>query len=233
MMELRERLQSNRTETIQKRTDTFAELKDRIHLAVCDEFEVPPAKALADIDALIKGMSDAGFQFHYYRLTADNSILWGGYDTIYNYGGKVRLEYEFRAETYATLAAHFLRTFPQLEGIRFTHAWGGAIDTCSRFFPFWGTAHRGRVAYVLGFTGLGVASTRFGAAVMLDLLDGLDTERTRLKMVRRKPLPFPPEPLRYGFIRLTQWSIDRADRHEGRRNAWIRLMDRLGLGFDS
>jgi glycine/D-amino acid oxidase-like deaminating enzyme len=180
-----------------------------------------------------EGMSDAGNQFHYYRLTADNSILWGGYDTIYNYGGKVRQEYEFRAETYATLAAHFLRTFPQLEGIRFTHAWGGAIDTCSRFSPFWGTAHRGRVAYVLGFTGLGVASTRFGASVMLDLLDGADTERTRLSMVRRKPIPFPPEPLRYLFIRVTQWSIDRADRNDGRRNLWLQLLDRLGLGFDS
>ena len=90
-----------------------------------------------------------------------------------------RREYEFRAETYATLAAHFLTTFPQLDGIRFTHAWGGAIDTCTRFSPFWGTAMRGKVAYVLGYTGLGVASTRFGAATMLDLLDGLDTERTR------------------------------------------------------
>jgi len=180
-----------------------------------------------------EGMSDAGFQFHYYRLTSDNSILWGGYDTVYNYGGRVRLEYEVRAETYAKLAAHFLTTFPQLEGVRFTHAWGGAIDTCSRFSPFWGRAFGGRAAYVLGFTGLGVASTRFGAAVMLDLLDGVDSELTALTMVRRKPLPFPPEPLKYLFIRLTQWSIDRADRNDGRRNAWLRLMDRLGLGFDS
>jgi len=29
---------------------------------------------------------------------------------------------------------------------------------------------------------------------MLDLLDGKDNERTRLKMVRKKPMPFPPEP---------------------------------------
>jgi len=29
-------------------------------------------------------------------------------------------------------------------------------------------------------------------------------------MVRRKPLPFPPEPFRWVFIRLTQWSITRA-----------------------
>ncbi len=180
-----------------------------------------------------EGISDAGYQFHYYRLTNDGSILWGGYDAIYNFRGKVRREYEFNAETYATLASHFLKTFPQLKGIKFTHAWGGAIDTCTRFSPFWGTSHKGKVAYVLGYTGLGVASTRFGAATMLDLLDDLDTERTRLSMVRRKPLPFPPEPFRWVFIRLTQWSITRADRHEGRRNVWLKAMDALGLGFDS
>ena len=85
----------------------------------------------------------------------------------------------------------------------------------------------------MGYTGLGVASTRFGAQVMLDLLAGADTERTKLKMVRRRPLPFPPEPFRWLFIRLTQWSIARADRRQGRRNLWLRLLDALGLGFDS
>jgi len=72
-----------------------------------------------------EGIADSGNQFHYYRLTSDNSILWGGYDTIYNFRGKVRREYEFNSETYATLAGHFLKTFPQLAGIKFTHAWGG------------------------------------------------------------------------------------------------------------
>ncbi len=180
-----------------------------------------------------EGVSESRNQFHYYRMTADGEILWGGYDAIYNFRGKVREEYETSADTYARLAADFLETFPQLKGIKFTHGWGGAIDTCSRFSPFWGMAHKGRVAYVLGFTGLGVAATRFGADVMLDLLDDLDTERTRLKMVRRKPLPFPPEPLRWFFIKLTQWSIYRADHHEGKRNIWLRFLDSIGLGFDS
>lgn len=180
-----------------------------------------------------EGISESRNQFHYYRMTADGEILWGGYDAIYNFRGKVREEYETSADTYAQLAADFLETFPQLKGIKFTHGWGGAIDTCSRFSPFWGTAHKGRVAYVLGFTGLGVAATRFGADVMLDLLDDLDTDRTALKMVRKKPLPFPPEPLRWFFIRLTQWSIYRADHHEGKRNLWLRFLDSIGLGFDS
>src|SRR5487761_105647 len=180
-----------------------------------------------------EGIADSGNQFHYYRLTKDHSILWGGFDTVYNFRGKVRREYEFNAETYATLAGHFLKTFPQLAGIKFTHAWGGAIDTCTRFSPFWGTSHDNKVAYVLGYTGLGVASTRFGAATMLDLLDGLETDRTRLAMVRTHPVPFPPEPFKWIFIRITQTAIKYADEHDGRRNLWLRLIDLLGLGFDS
>ena len=180
-----------------------------------------------------EGLSEAGNQFHYYRLTKDNEILWGGYDAIYNFRGKVRHEYESSAETYAHLAEAFLETFPQLQGIKFTHGWGGAIDTCSRFTQFWGQAHRGKVAYVMGYTGLGVGASRFGAQVMLDLLDGEDNERTRLRMVRKKPLPFPPEPFKFIFIRLTQWSINKSDMNQGKRNLWLKLLDSLGLGFDS
>ncbi|MFJ9739808.1 NAD(P)/FAD-dependent oxidoreductase [Streptomyces sp. NPDC101166] len=180
-----------------------------------------------------QGLGDSANQFHYFRLSADNRILWGGYDAVYPYGGQVRAEYDDRPETYAKLAGHFFTCFPQLEGVRFTHAWGGAIDTCSRFSAFFGAAHRGKVAYAAGYTGLGVGATRFGAEVMLDLLAGERTERTSLEMVRKKPLPFPPEPFAWTGIALTKWSLARADAREGRRNLWLRTMDRLGLGFDS
>jgi glycine/D-amino acid oxidase-like deaminating enzyme len=180
-----------------------------------------------------QGVGDSGNQFHYYRITADNRVLFGGYDAVYHYGNALHADLDRRPETFALLASHFFETFPQLAGVRFTHAWGGAIDTCSRFSAFFGTALRGRVAYAAGYTGLGVGATRFGARVMLDLLAGRDSELTRLAMVRRKPVPFPPEPLRYGVIQLTRWSMSRADRHGGRRNGWLRVLDRLGLGFDS
>ncbi|EXU69111.1 FAD-dependent oxidoreductase [Streptomyces sp. PRh5] len=180
-----------------------------------------------------QGLSDTANHFHYFRLTADQRILWGGYDIIYRYGGRVRAEYDHHPATYRTLAEHFFRCFPQLEGVRFSHAWGGAIDTCSRFSAFFGSAHGGRVAYALGYTGLGVGATRFGAEVMLDLLAGERTERTRLEMVRSKPLPFPPEPVRWAGIGITQWSMTRADANGGRRNLWLKAMDKVGLGFDS
>ncbi|MFC9232243.1 NAD(P)/FAD-dependent oxidoreductase [Streptomyces decoyicus] len=180
-----------------------------------------------------QGLSDSNNHFHYFRITADNRILWGGYDIVYRYGGGIRAEFDHHPATYEKLARHFFRCFPQLEGLRFTHTWGGAIDTCSRFSAFFGTAHAGRVAYAAGYTGLGVGATRFGADVMLDLLAGERTERTELEMVRSKPLPFPPEPLRWAGIGITQWSMTRADAHGGRRNLWLKAMDKVGLGFDS
>ncbi|MFE6026806.1 NAD(P)/FAD-dependent oxidoreductase [Streptomyces niveus] len=180
-----------------------------------------------------QGLSDGANQFHYFRITADNRILWGGYDAIYPYGGRLDAALDHRPETYLKLASHFFTCFPQLEGLRFSHAWGGAIDTCSRFSAFFGTAHGGRVAYAAGYTGLGVGATRFGADVMLDLLAGERTERTELEMVRTKPVPFPPEPAAWAGIGLTKWSLARADVRGGRRNLWLRAVDRVGLGFDS
>ncbi|HHW50329.1 MAG TPA: FAD-dependent oxidoreductase [Pseudoclavibacter sp.] len=180
-----------------------------------------------------QGLSDLGNQFHYYRLTADNRILFGGYDAVYFPGRKVRAEHENRPASHQRLAAHFFATFPQLEGLTFTNKWAGAIDTCSRFCAFFGTAREGRVAYAAGFTGLGVAATRFAADVCLDLLDGEQTERTGLRMVREKPVPFPPEPFATGGIQVTRWALNRADHNKGRRNVLLKTLDALGMGFDS
>jgi glycine/D-amino acid oxidase-like deaminating enzyme len=196
--------------------------------------EPVPADRLAEVGWRNRqGFGDSGNQFHYYRLTDDNRILWGGYDAVYYNGGLITAEHDQRDATFEKLAGHFYETFPQLEGVRFSHRWGGVIDTCSRFSAFFGTAYGSRLAYAAGYTGLGVGATRFGANVMLDLLAGERTERTRLRMVRRKPVPFPPEPLRSGVIQLTRWSMARSDAQEGRRNAWLRTLDAFGLGFDS
>jgi glycine/D-amino acid oxidase-like deaminating enzyme len=180
-----------------------------------------------------QGVADTGNQFHYYRITRDDRILFGGWDAIYNFGGRVAPEYDDRPASFERLASHFFTTFPQLEGLRFTHRWGGAIDTCSRFCAFFTEAHGGKVAYAAGFTGLGVGATRFAANVLLDKVGGLDTERTRLRMVRETPMAFPPEPLAWAAVQATRWSLDRADHDQGRRNLLLRTLDALGLGFDS
>ncbi len=180
-----------------------------------------------------EGLSDANHQFHYFRTTIDGRILWGGYDAVYHWNNGFGAHLENRPASFALLAEHFFQAFPQLEGIRFTHAWGGAIDTCSRFSPFWGTAYHGKAAYAMGYTGNGVGSTRFGARVLLDILDDKNTERTGLEFVRTKPIPFPPEPLRSIGINLSRWSLAQADNNQGKENLWLKLMNWVGLGFDS
>jgi glycine/D-amino acid oxidase-like deaminating enzyme len=180
-----------------------------------------------------QGMADMTNRFHYYRLTDDDRILWGGYDAIYHWNNGLDPSLERRDRTYALLASQFFETFPQLDGLRFSHTWAGAIDTCSRFSVFFGRELGDKVAYAAGYTGLGVGATRWGARVCLDLVDGLDTERTELELVRTKPLPFPPEPFRTAGVWVTRRALARADRRRGRRGPWLRLLDAVGLGFDS
>ncbi|MFD1375293.1 NAD(P)/FAD-dependent oxidoreductase [Micrococcus antarcticus] len=183
------------------------------------------------------GLADLNNRFHYARPTIDAEgnfrILYGGYDAVYHFGGKVRSSYDTNQQTFEKLAAHFFGSFPDLSQVKFSHAWGGAIDTCSRFFSFFDLAYGGKVAYCAGFTGLGVGATRFGARVMLDLLSGQKTELTELELVRTKPIPFPPEPAAWVGVNLMTSQLVKADRNRGERSAFLKLMDKIGMGFDS
>jgi len=180
-----------------------------------------------------QGVADSGNQFHYFRLTPDNRVLWGGYDAIYYFGGGVATRHDQRQRTFGLLARQLFELFPQLEGVRFTHRWGGPIATTSRFCVTFGTGLGGRLAYAVGYTGLGVAASRFGARVGLALLDDPSSELAQLEFVKSRPIGFPPEPLRWLGITLTRHAIARSDRRGGRRGAWLSILDRFGVGFDS
>jgi glycine/D-amino acid oxidase-like deaminating enzyme len=180
-----------------------------------------------------EGVGDVSNQFHYYRLSADNRILWGGYDATYHFNNGLDPRHDQSDHTHGKLAEHFFGTFPQLEGMQFTHRWGGPIGTTTQFTATWGTAHEGRLTWVAGYTGLGVGASRFGARVGLDLAFGQTTERTELQMVREKPFPFPPEPLRWAGVGLTRRAIQRSDRRRGKRGLWLGTLDKFGVGFNS
>jgi hypothetical protein len=67
---------------------------------------------------------------------------------------------------------------------------------------------------------------------MLDHLYGRRSLAAQTEFVKSRPLPFPPEPFRFVGIQATKWSMDREDR-TGKRNLWLRSLDKMGLGFDS
>ena len=180
-----------------------------------------------------QGLSDANNQFHYFRLTADDRILWGGYDAIHHRGSRVSPELDRRPQTFDKLEAQFFRAFPQLAGLGFPYRWGGAIDTTSRFTVTFGQILGGRVTYALGYTGLGVGASRWAAGVIRDLILRPDEDRLRLRIVTSPPIPFPPEPLRSLAVETVRHELDRADRNEGRRGLILRTLDAIGIGFDS
>jgi glycine/D-amino acid oxidase-like deaminating enzyme len=179
------------------------------------------------------GITDAGREFHYYRKSSDDRILFGGYDAVYHRGRKIRPDQDERTETFERLADHFYTTFPQLVGVRFTHKWGGMIDMSTQLVAFHGATRDRRVAYSSGYTGLGVAATRFGAETMLDFLEGMDTDRTALKMSRRLPIPIPPEPIAFPLIQIMRSAVARSDANGGKDGFLLRLAGRFGVGFDS
>ncbi|HET9755400.1 MAG TPA: FAD-dependent oxidoreductase [Candidatus Limnocylindrales bacterium] len=180
-----------------------------------------------------QGLADANNQFHYFRLTADDRILWGGYDAIHHRGSRVGPELDRRPQTFDKLEAQFFRAFPQLAGLGFPYRWGGAIDTTSRFTVTFGQILGGRVTYALGYTGLGVGASRWAAGVVRDFILRPDEDRLRLRLVTSPPVPFPPEPLRSFAVDTVRHELDRADRNEGRRGLILRTLDAAGIGFDS
>ena len=220
-------------------TNAYPPLRRRLRLSVIPVYDhvIATAPLTAEQWASIGwasrcGVTDAGNQFHYYRPTPSGGVLFGGWDATYHFGGRVDTRFEQRRQTHRLLARHLVETFPALDGVEVTHAWGGPIDSTSRFTPMFGTAMSGKLGWAVGFTGLGVGSSRFAALAALDLLAGAETDRTRLSMVRRAPIPFPPEPLRWPVIQLTKRALAAQDR-TGRQGPWLRLLDRIGVGFDT
>jgi len=179
-----------------------------------------------------EGLSNIANMFHYYRMTHDNRITWGGGTTVcYYYGSRVDAGLSDSRERYVQLAREFLETFPQLEGIRFSHRWSGIIGSSTRFCMAPGVAYDGKVAWSIGYTGLGVGATRFGARVGLELLGYDPSEILELQFVRKPAMPWPPEPFRWIGVTLTRKEMARADRNDGKRGLWLKLLDRLKLGF--
>lgn len=179
-----------------------------------------------------EGLSDIANQFHYFRLTRENRILWGGYDAIYHFKNSLSRDFEVRTKTFDRLVQNFTQAFPYLDDVQFTHGWGGAIDTCTRFAPFFGKSHGDKVSYASGFTGLGVAATHFCAKVAFAMHYEQDWDVLESRYVNEKPLPMPPEPLRYLAIEKTKRSLAKED-ETGRADLWLRATRRMKFGFAS
>jgi len=177
-------------------------------------------------------LADNVNMFHYFRLTKDNRITWGGGGAVrYYFNNGIGEKYMDATARYEQLSKEFFELFPQLDDVKFSNKWGGIIATSTRFCMVPGTAYDGRLAWSVGYTGHGVAASRFGARIGIEFLGYEPSDVIKMKFVTRKALPWAPEPFRWIGVKLTQKALVRADKNGGKRGLWLKFLDMLGLGF--
>lgn len=155
-----------------------------------------------------QGVYDTRTQLNYTRMTLDNRIIFGG-RLAYYYGGATNIDPagERVARPYRRLADAFHRTFPQLDDIRFTHAWSGPIALTTRMAVHFQQYHSGDAIWAGGYSGFGISASRFGARVGLAKLDRADLPELKMDFATTMPGRIPPEPLRWLGSRITLLSL--------------------------
>jgi glycine/D-amino acid oxidase-like deaminating enzyme len=98
----------------------------------------------------------------YYRLSADNRLLYGG---ACNYSGR-----DPRSIT-SYILPRMLKVYPQLKDVKIDYEWGGKIGIVLRRIPTLGRIH-GNVYYCQGYSGHGVCPTHVMGEVMADAVTG-------------------------------------------------------------
>ncbi len=179
-----------------------------------------------------QGVTDVRSFFKYYRLTADGRILWGTSEAQYYGGNRVDASCDHSPRLYAALKHSFFRHFPALEGLEFPYAWGGPIAATTRFTPFFGRALGGRVLYGLGYTGHGLGTTHLAGRILAHMALDRDSPLLDLKLVRERPFPYPPEPLRGWAVAAVSRALRRVDAGE-RPSLLLRLLGVFGIGLSS
>ena len=133
---------------------------------------------------------------------------------------------------YDELRWSFAHHFPDLAKLAFPYAWGGPICATTRFTPFFGSALGGRCFYGLGYTGHGLGTTHLAGQILSHMVLGRESRLLDLKLVRKKPFPYPPEPFRTWAVRAVTRALRRVD--AGRRpGLLLRVLDAMGIGLSS
>jgi len=175
-----------------------------------------------------QGVYDTRTQLNYTRLTKDNRIVFGG-RVGYYFNNDTDPAADREVRTYERLADVFFETFPQLDDVRFTHAWGGPIALTTRMAVHFQRYHGGKVIYAGGYSGFGVSASRFGARLGLALLDDPSAPELKLDCAATLPNVMPPEPFRWIGAKITIYALADADEKGGWRRAWLRLVHAMGF----
>lgn len=168
----------------------------------------------------------------YGQLTADRRIAFGCRGEYY-YGSGVRHRFEDSDPVFDRVRQTLLRFFPDLEGVRFTHAWGGALGVARGLQPSVHFDSASRIGRAGGYFGNGVAASHLAGQTLADLVTGRDSERTRTPWVNPPDSErrWEPEPLRWLGFRAARRLMSLTDRAESRGSRGAPMLQRLFSGL--
>ena len=116
------------------------------------------AKALLPSRAAV---SDSRFVLNYYRLSADNRLIFGGGE---KYSPRPPADIE------AFVRPYLERVFPQLAGVGIDHCWGGLVGVTMNRLPQFGRS--GNCFYAHGYSGHGVVLTTLAGELIVEAMRG-------------------------------------------------------------
>jgi len=162
----------------------------------------------------------------YGQLTADRRIAFGCRGT-YHYGSRVR-SFDPRDPEFELVRQSLLQFFPSLEGIGFSHAWGGAMGVSRSLMPTVNYDPKRRFGWAGGYFGNGVGAAHLAGKTMADLVTGTDSERVRTPWVNSgsRGRKWEPEPIRWLGIKTRTGLMHLADRAEYRQSRFAPLISK-------
>jgi glycine/D-amino acid oxidase-like deaminating enzyme len=124
---------------------------------------------------------DSKHYLHYYRLTPDNRMLFGGRAAFFP---ETKNTTRRSAEI---LRRDIVEVYPQLRDVKVEHAWGGTLDFCFDTMPHAGQTHG--VYFALGYAGHGVAMATYLGMKIAERISGSEDD------IPYAAIPFPGAPL--------------------------------------
>ena len=175
-----------------------------------------------------QGVSDTRTQLNYMRLTKDNRVLFGG-RLGYFFNNETDPAYDKTPAPFIRLVSDLYRMFPMLAGIKISHAWSGPIALTTRMTMHYQYFHGSKMIYTGGYSGFGVAASRFAARIALAIVDDVDIPERKLEFAKVLPAWIPPEPFRWIGTKITFYALDTCEAKGGWRILWLKLLDRMGF----
>jgi gamma-glutamylputrescine oxidase len=123
---------------------------------------------------------DLNHVLDYYRLSADQRLLYGG---RCNYSGREPTSIQ------DSMRPRMLATYPELADVGIDYAWGGNIGIVVKRVPLLGRV-TDNVYYSMGYSGHGVAPTHIAAEVIANAMEGNTQVLEAYEKIKHWRIPF-------------------------------------------